>query len=72
MPCFAQPNALKCHKIFVNKQFQCPDNLRQRSFPARLTDPWLLVNSKQLQKNQKDPFIILAMEEEYQLTRDSG
>ena len=35
MPCFARPNAPKCPKILVNKQFYCPDILRERSFWCR-------------------------------------
>ena len=36
-----------------------------------LAPPWLLVNSKQLQRNQKNPLRTVAMEEEYHLTQDS-
>ena len=70
MPCFARPNAPKCPKILVNKQFYCPDNLRQRSFGGRFG---MSVASKQLRKqldrHQKNPLRILELEEEYQLTQ---
>ena len=37
MLCFARPNAPKCPKILVNKQFYCPDNLRERSFSWQIS-----------------------------------
>ena len=70
MLCFAGPNAPKCPKILVNKQFYCPDNLRQCSFGRQIGGP---VASKQLRKqlarHQKNPFRTSALEEEYQLTQ---
>ena len=74
MPCFARPNALKCPKILVNKQFYCPDNLRECSFSwqmgGRLALPWPYQQlRKQLARHQKNPFRILELEEEYQLTQ---